>query len=193
MGTVSLSIGCVGSVIGVAQLITISFSPHLFSSPLVQNSVWIPQIRPYGPRLLHPPLPRTTTPFPGSMVSKVIRGLEDPLSHLTAPPPNETPDARWAREQHEAQARRISEQIDEELRTERQAQKRQKKPIKVLLLGQSESGKSTTVKSEPLLSRPSRWHNRGFEAYDKVVAATGVQQLSRARPLDRMLVRSGIG
>lgn len=71
----------------------------------------------------------------------------DPLAAAIAPPPNETPNERWQREQREAEARRISEQIDEQIRAERQALKK-RKPMKLLLLGQSESGKSTTVKSE---------------------------------------------
>ncbi|OSD01266.1 G-alpha-domain-containing protein [Trametes coccinea BRFM310] len=70
----------------------------------------------------------------------------DPLAAAIAPPPNETPEQRWAREQREAQARRISEQIDEQIRAEKQAMKK-RKPMKLLLLGQSESGKSTTVKN----------------------------------------------
>ncbi|TFK81822.1 G-alpha-domain-containing protein [Polyporus arcularius HHB13444] len=71
----------------------------------------------------------------------------DPLSAALEPPPNETPAERWAREQAEAQARRISEQIDDQIKAERLALKKRKPPIKVLLLGQSESGKSTTVKN----------------------------------------------
>ncbi|RPD63760.1 G-alpha-domain-containing protein [Lentinus tigrinus ALCF2SS1-6] len=71
----------------------------------------------------------------------------DPLSIALEPPPDETPAERWAREQAEAQARRISEQIDDQIKAERQAMKKRKPPIKVLLLGQSESGKSTTVKN----------------------------------------------
>ncbi|KAJ8497138.1 hypothetical protein ONZ51_g683 [Trametes cubensis] len=70
----------------------------------------------------------------------------DPLAVAIAPPPNETPNERWQREQREAQARRISEQIDEQIRAERQALKK-RKTMKLLLLGQSESGKSTTVKN----------------------------------------------
>lgn len=71
----------------------------------------------------------------------------DPLAIAIAPPKNETPADRWAREQREAQARLISEQIDAQIKAEKQAVKKKGKPIKILLLGQSESGKSTTVKS----------------------------------------------
>ena len=102
----------------------------------------------------------------------------DPLARAMAPPKDETPEQRAVREQQEAEARRVSDMIDEQIKAEASAmRKRHKKPpIKVLLLGQSESGascishpqlrthliyhclnlwnmacegKSTTVKSEP--------------------------------------------
>lgn len=75
----------------------------------------------------------------------------DPLAILLAPPPNESATARTERLRQEAEARRVSEQIDEDLRRERADQRkweREKRTIRVLLLGQSESGKSTTIKSE---------------------------------------------
>ncbi|KZT64352.1 G-alpha-domain-containing protein [Daedalea quercina L-15889] len=71
----------------------------------------------------------------------------DPLTRALLPPKDESPADRWAREQREAQARLISEQIDAQLKAGRAALKKRPKPIKVLLLGQSESGKSTTVKN----------------------------------------------
>lgn len=71
----------------------------------------------------------------------------DPLSLVIAPPKNEPPADRWAREQREAQARLISEQIDAQIKAEKQASRKRLKPVKILLLGQSESGKSTTVKN----------------------------------------------
>ncbi|TFY61662.1 hypothetical protein EVG20_g6974 [Dentipellis fragilis] len=72
---------------------------------------------------------------------------EDPLSAAIAPPPDETPEQRAAREQAEEEARRVSDEIDEFLRSERNAQRKRKPVVKVLLLGQSESGKSTTLKN----------------------------------------------
>lgn len=65
---------------------------------------------------------------------------DDPLTAALAPPPNETAEQKEAREAAEAEARRISEEIDEQLKAERAAQKKKKAPVKVLLLGQSESG-----------------------------------------------------
>jgi hypothetical protein len=67
---------------------------------------------------------------------------DDPLTIALAPPPNETPAQREAREKAELQARRVSDDIDEQIRGERAALKKKKRPVKVLLLGQSESGKS---------------------------------------------------
>ena len=72
--------------------------------------------------------------------------VDDPLALAIAPPANESPDDREARERREAEEKRVSDEIDEMLRAER-ANKRRRKPVKVLLLGQSESGKSTTLKS----------------------------------------------
>ncbi|KAI9458059.1 guanine nucleotide binding protein, alpha subunit [Boletus coccyginus] len=63
----------------------------------------------------------------------------DPLAVVTAPPPNETPAEKAAREEREAEAQRISDQIDDELRAEGAALKKLEKIIRILLLGQSES------------------------------------------------------
>jgi guanine nucleotide-binding protein alpha-1 subunit len=64
---------------------------------------------------------------------------DDPLAKALAPPPGETEDQRVRRLRLEAEAKRISDEIDQQLREEKAAMKK-KKPIKVLLLGQSESG-----------------------------------------------------
>lgn len=80
----------------------------------------------------------------------------DPLASILAPPPNETPQQRAARERAEAEARKISEAIDEQIRQERIAL-RKKGPVKVLLLGQSESGKSSTIKNFQLHYARDQW------------------------------------
>lgn len=77
--------------------------------------------------------------------------LDDPLTLAIAPPADETPEARALRLQLEDEARRTNDEIDEMLRQERAALRKRKKPVKVLLLGQSESGKSTTLKSVSLI------------------------------------------
>lgn len=63
----------------------------------------------------------------------------DPLSVLMLPPPDETVEQKQAREQKEAEAKKISDSIDEELKRERAALKK-KQIVRVLLLGQAESG-----------------------------------------------------
>lgn len=55
------------------------------------------------------------------------------------PPPDETVEQKQAREQKEAEAKKISDSIDEELKRERAALKK-KQIVRVLLLGQAESG-----------------------------------------------------
>ena len=76
--------------------------------------------------------------------------LPDPLSIFTDPPPNETPPERLARLAREAEEKRVSDEIDEGLRREKAKMKKEREGlVKVLLLGQSESGKSMTLKSMP--------------------------------------------
>lgn len=70
-------------------------------------------------------------------------GDDDPLTKAMAPPPDETEQQKLLRLKEEAEARRISDEIDEQIKEEKAAMKKRKKPIKVLLLGQSESGQST--------------------------------------------------
>jgi len=91
---------------------------------------------------------------------------EDPLALAIAPPPDETPEERLVREAAEAEAKRISDEIDEQIARDREQMKKTKRPMKLLLLGalcsakthkrgnsgglflgQSESGKTATLKS----------------------------------------------
>ncbi|KAI0674459.1 G-protein alpha subunit [Trametes maxima] len=64
------------------------------------------------------------------------------------PPPGETELERAMRVEEEREAKRISDAIDRELEAERQALRKDRKgKMKLLLLGQSESGKSTMLKN----------------------------------------------
>jgi hypothetical protein len=72
------------------------------------------------------------------------RSPSDPLTAALLPPPNESATAREKRLRAEEQAKGVSDDIDEMLKAEHN--ERRKKAIKVLLLGQSEGGKSTTLK-----------------------------------------------
>lgn len=74
------------------------------------------------------------------------RTLSDPLTAALLPPVDESPIDREARLKAELDAKKVSDSIDEMLRQERIDRKRTKTDVNVLLLGQSESGKSTTLK-----------------------------------------------
>ncbi|EAU80314.1 hypothetical protein CC1G_13233 [Coprinopsis cinerea okayama7 len=81
----------------------------------------------------------------------------DPFEYLTRPPPNETPEERTIRERKEVEAKKVSDQIDEEIRKERAVMKKQQNAVRVLLLGQSESGKSTTLKNFRMRYAREEW------------------------------------
>ena len=65
---------------------------------------------------------------------------DDPLDEVLRPPPNETPEQRQIRLTREAEAKRVSMAIDASIKAERQVRRR-KRIVRLLLLGQSESGK----------------------------------------------------
>ena len=73
-------------------------------------------------------------------VMPVRREGDDPISLLLAPPPDETDEERVLWLQREAEARRISDEIDEQIKKDYAALKKQN-VLKMLLLGQSESGR----------------------------------------------------
>ncbi|KAJ7735552.1 guanine nucleotide binding protein, alpha subunit [Mycena maculata] len=78
----------------------------------------------------------------------------DPITAAIAPPHDESPHERQIRLLNEQTAKEVSDGIDEQISRERQQAKREPKPVKILLLGQSESGKSTTLKNFQLMVAP---------------------------------------
>ncbi|KAJ3732515.1 guanine nucleotide-binding protein [Lentinula guzmanii] len=88
------------------------------------------------------------------MRSPSIYSQDDPLSEALKPPESETEAEREARLEQEAEAKRVSEQIDEELRLERESLKKKRGDVKLLLLGQAESGKSTLQRQFQLMYKP---------------------------------------
>ncbi|TDL27760.1 G-alpha-domain-containing protein [Rickenella mellea] len=99
------------------------------------------------------------SPHRVSISSRITSRTEagDPLSIALAPPPNESQDQRARRKALEAEAKRVSDEIDRQIDADAANLKRRRNTTKVLLLGQSESGKSTTLKNMQLTCAPKKW------------------------------------
>ncbi|KAF9528505.1 guanine nucleotide binding protein, alpha subunit [Crepidotus variabilis] len=81
----------------------------------------------------------------------------DPLDLAMAPPADETQEQRAARLLKEQAAVQRSKQIDAELKASKVVMKRYSKAVKVLVLGQSLSGKSTTIKNFQMTYARKAW------------------------------------
>jgi hypothetical protein len=75
----------------------------------------------------------------------------DPLTLAIATPPDKSPQQRADREKREREAQIVSDKIDEGIKKDRIALKKQKNVVRVLLLGQSESGKFLTSLTQLLI------------------------------------------
>ena len=64
----------------------------------------------------------------------------NPFIHGPLPREDESPQEKSLREQEEARAKAVSDAIDEQIKQDKVAFKRYQRAIKILLLGQSESG-----------------------------------------------------
>jgi guanine nucleotide-binding protein alpha-1 subunit len=64
----------------------------------------------------------------------------NPFIHGPLPHADESPHERALREQEEARAKAVSDAIDEQIKQDKVAFRRYQRAIKLLLLGQSESG-----------------------------------------------------
>lgn len=106
------------------------------------KKAWVPCLTRLRPLHVHPFNLTYTVNF--ASTSCDMRGFtqepDDPLTLALAPPSNETSEEREVRLKKEAEAQRVSDLIDENLRAERAALKK-RKIMKMLLLGQSESGR----------------------------------------------------
>ena len=93
-----------------------------------------------------PPLPQPSHIWYTMPVS------DDPFDAVLRPPPNESPEQCQLRLSRETEAKRVSMVIDANIKAERQA-RRKKRIVRLLLLGQSESGQYVPYS----VSRIVRW------------------------------------
>ena len=86
---------------------------------------------PFFCAVLHTLFPPTSTTHPAMLRTPSIYSQDDPITEALKPPPSETEAERIARLESEAEAKRISEKIDEDLREERERLRRKKGDVKV--------------------------------------------------------------
>ncbi|KAI0339142.1 G-alpha-domain-containing protein [Trametopsis cervina] len=142
-----------------------TFPVHLLPSFLFAFSLllFVPLSHPLFVSLFPHPLFASPSPTPPTLTlystrfARMGRAEDDPLTLALAPPAGETDEQRTRRLRDEAEARRVSDEIDSQLREERAALRKKKKPIKVLLLGQSESDFQLTYAKQAWSTERAAW------------------------------------
>ncbi|PPQ70506.1 hypothetical protein CVT24_013276 [Panaeolus cyanescens] len=100
---------------------------------------------------------------------------DDPLDEVLKPPPDETLEQRQIRLEREAEARRVSAAIDASIKAERQA-RRKKRIVRLLLLGQSESGKKIAMSFKILLSDRSLGKSTTLRQFQRLYTPTAFRE-----------------
>lgn len=81
---------------------------------------------------------------------------------------NETPSQREERLQLEREAKRINDEIDAQIEIEKSERRKRRPDIRIILLGQAESGKSTILRNFQLQYAPAAFHAEA-EAWRAVI------------------------